>query len=167
MHDWQAFVLGLVIIIGALYALLTTLKGLYFESMNSFVCNSTRDYCNNVVKTQGGNIFAIIALLPIVLLFYLMVSLIVSIRLLCGFGGGITGRHFLGAILGSAIGVVVVGIALLVCMDSSRLISVWWILGALASVVFFGGSGLSYPAPEQTLSKYQDTVELEKGNQSK
>jgi hypothetical protein len=146
MNDWKFALISVVIIIGVLAALLTTLIGIFAHSKNAIERGTTRDFCNNVVKTQAGNIFAIIFLLPIVLLFYLLISLIVSIRLLVGLNGGITTQRCWGAIIGSTVGACVASGILLIA-GPYHSVSVWWILGVLGSIILFGSAGLCFPSP--------------------
>jgi hypothetical protein len=159
-------VLGVIIGVLAIVPLLTGVWGLSFATKESLRRNSTRGFFANVGTTMRGQLWGVLPTLPIIIVLYLFVCAIVSVRLLRGAEPGVTSRHVRGLLIGAVLAPIVVGCTsafLIVPIMNSwdlgtleangvgglyRFFSTWWLPSLLAIPfgAFIGLSRIDTPA---------------------
>jgi len=148
MDDVISIVVLVLIVVGALAGLITGGHGVFMASRSALQRNTTGDFFHNWSRTTWGNVWILIAVFFLAALVYFLLGIIISIRLLCGFGGGITRRHVRAAIIGASIPAVIGAVVCGLKYNYDYKLSIWWIMPVLIALVFFSVAGLTYPGGE-------------------
>jgi hypothetical protein len=133
-------ILAVIIGVLALVPLFTGGWALSFATRESLRRNTTRGFFVSVGAKLRGELWGVLATLPLIIVCYIFVCLIVSVRLLLGAEPGVTLRHLRGLLIGAVLAAAFVGCAsaflIVPLMDMA------WGSGTLAPGVLGGIYGL-------------------------
>ncbi|MFI5457616.1 MAG: hypothetical protein ACHRXM_19410 [Isosphaerales bacterium] len=110
MND-RLTVLAVVIGVLALVPLFTGGWALSFATKESIRQNTTRGFFVNVGAKLRGELWGVLATLPLIVFVYIVVCMVVSVRLLLGVKPGVTFRHVKGMLIGVVLTAIFVGSA--------------------------------------------------------